>query len=490
MADDDSPSIYDVFGDPPDIDPNRFGPVPVVPDELPASQGSPPQSSAAHGGSALPHWSAPPTGQVPPVRTDDAEPRIWDDLSGPRWRGEKSGWADDDLEVVFGDEGSAVRHDDILNFDDPRLNTPAPPRPDLDLDDPFGDSYAPTSAASSPPVPTGAATPSGRRSVVAPPETGEVPAGRERTRRRRERKVGAAATGSIDGVPGTPDSAPAPGPVGMNEGFQRNMTQAIAVGIALAGTALVAILIHPLAGAILIAGVAGLGAVEFLDAARHGNHSPATMLGLAGATLLPLAAYWRGEQAYAVVMAVTVVFAGLWYIVGADTISPLVNMAITVTGIFWIGGMASFGALLLRLTDGQTLLIGAIALTAVADTTAFFGGKAFKHSIFGERQFNPWSPGKSWEGTVFGVLGAVVGAVVLDTIFSVGTNWWHAAAFGLAIGIMVVIGDLFESMVKRDLKLKDMGSLLPGHGGILDRVDGLLFALPAAYFVARILDYL
>jgi phosphatidate cytidylyltransferase len=443
MADDDKPSIYDIFGDPPEVDPNRFGPVPVVPGEDDEADGT-----------SLPHWSAPPTGEFPRVQAQ-SEPEVWNDLSGPRWRGESSGWADDDLEVVFGDEGSAVRHDDILNFDDPRLNAPPPPRPDLDLDDPFADS------APRPATPVAAATP-------APVGVGAAP------RKRGERQS----------RPRTSRSTATP-----EEGMGRNMGQAIGVGLGLAAIALAAILIHPLAGTVLIAGVAALAAVEFFDAVRHGDHQPATMLGLVGALLFPLAAYWRGEQAYAVLMAITVVFGGLWYVVGADRVRPLTNLAVTLLGVFWIGGGGSFGALLISLTDGQKLLVGAIAVTVVADTAAFFGGRSFKRAFFGDRVFNPWSPGKSWEGTLFGVIGAVVGALVLDAIFSVGTSWWHAAIFGLVLGVVAVVGDLFESMLKRDLKLKDMGALLPGHGGILDRVDALLFVLPAAYFLARILDY-
>jgi phosphatidate cytidylyltransferase len=444
MADDDTPSIYDIFGDPPEVDPQRFGPVPVVPAD-----------EADGGGGPLPHWSAPPTGQVPRVHSQP-EPELWNDLSGPRWRGETSGWADDDLEVVFGDEGSAVRHDDILNFDDPRLNAPAPPRPDLDLDDPFADPAPRPAAAPIVPQPVpAAAEPAPRR-----PRTERVP----RTRPSR--------SGDTSGA-----------------GMGRNLGQAVAVGLGLAAVALAAILIHPLLGAALIAVVAALAAVEFFDAVRHGDHRPATMLGLVGAALFPAAAYWRGEQAYAVLMAITVIFGGLWYIVGADRTQPLSNLAVTLLGVFWIGGGASFGALLLGLGDGQKLLIGAIAVTAIADTAAFFGGRAFAAAFFGDRVFNEWSPKKSWEGTLFGLVAAIVAALALDAVFGVGTSWWHAAVFGLVVGILAVVGDLFESMLKRDLKLKDMGALLPGHGGILDRVDALLFVLPAAYFLARVLDY-
>ncbi len=455
MADDDSPSIYDVFGDPPDVDPNRFGPVPVVPGE-----------GGDAGAAPLPHWSAPPTGQIPRVPAQP-EPEVWNDLSGPRWRGESSGWADDDLEVVFGDEGSAVRHDDILNFDDPRLNNPAPPRPDLDLDDPFGDRVAAAADAADAVAPS-----------QEPPTKGRTKRDRsEAAPRKRSQRSGAVASSA--------ETAAADA-----TGMGRNMGQAVAVGLGLAAIAAAAILIHPLLGTALIAAAAGLAAVEFFDAVRHGGFKPATMLGLTGAALFPLAAYWRGEQAYAVLMAITVVFGGLWYIVGADRSRPVANLAVTILGIFWIGGSASFGGLLLRLSDGQKLLLGAIVITAVADTAAFFGGKAFKKALFGDRVFNEWSPGKSWEGTLFGIVGATVGALVLDAVFNVGTTWWHAAIFGFVIGVVAVIGDLFESMIKRDLKLKDMGTLLPGHGGLLDRVDALLFVLPAAYFAARVLDYL
>ncbi len=452
MADDDTPSIYDVFGDPPEVDPQRFGPVPVVPPEESDTAGGP-----------LPHWSAPPTGQVPRVQAE-SEPEVWNDLSGPRWRGESSGWADDDLEVVFGDEGSAVRHDDILNFDDPRLNAPAPPRPDLDLDDPFADATR-TPASAPAPAPT----------VSQPAPAGPAASSERRPRRQRtERTSRPRSSRSTEN---------------QSDGAGRNLGQAIGVGVGLAAIALAAILIHPLLGTALIAAVAALAAVEFFDAVRHGDHHPATMLGLVGAALFPMAAYWRGEQAYAVLMAVTVFFGGLWYIVGADRTRPLSNLAVTLLGVFWIGGGASFGAMLLDLNDGQKLLIAAIAVTAIADTAAYFGGRTFKGAFFGDVVFNEWSPNKSWEGTLFGLVGALVGALALDAIFSVGTSWWHAAVFGLVLGIVAVVGDLFESMLKRDLKLKDMGALLPGHGGILDRTDALLFVLPAAYFLARVLDY-
>jgi phosphatidate cytidylyltransferase len=109
-----------------------------------------------------------------------------------------------------------------------------------------------------------------------------------------------------------------------------------------------------------------------------------------------------------------------------------------------------------------------------SDIAAFFAGRAF-----GKRKMTPLSPGKSWEGFVGGLLACVVASTCLGAFSAIGVG--RGAACGLAVGILAPLGDLAESLWKRELGAKDMGSLLPGHGGIFDRCDSLLFASVGAY---------
>jgi phosphatidate cytidylyltransferase len=107
----------------------------------------------------------------------------------------------------------------------------------------------------------------------------------------------------------------------------------------------------------------------------------------------------------------------------------------------------------------------------------------------GKRPFQSASPKKTWEGTLLGVIASIAAAEVLGlwNISAFSENLWHFLLVGLLAGILAPLGDLTESIIKRDLGVKDMGTLLPGHGGVLDRVDGLLFVLPGIYYLALLL---
>ncbi len=148
-------------------------------------------------------------------------------------------------------------------------------------------------------------------------------------------------------------------------------------------------------------------------------------------------------------------------------------------------GLGSFAALILTFPNGVGVLIGTILAVAVNDAAALFIG-----SKFGQRPLAPEvSPGKTVEGVVGGGLAGVVASwLVLGVIgiFPWGTG--SAIALGLVVAVAAPLGDLCESMLKRDLGVKDMGTLLPGHGGLLDRFDALLFALPAVYYLCRLLE--
>ncbi|MEM9565927.1 MAG: phosphatidate cytidylyltransferase [Actinomycetota bacterium] len=264
----------------------------------------------------------------------------------------------------------------------------------------------------------------------------------------------------------------------------RNLPAAIGVGVALVALLLAAMRFGPETTLLLVVVAAIVGVVELYNAMRLAGLRPANLLGIVGTAAAPAAAYYRGDAALPLIIGLTVVFGSLWYLVGADTERPVLNLSLTMMGIFWIGGLAAFAGLMLRSEGGVELLLAAIIITVVSDTMAYVGGRAY-----GRRPFHPASPNKTWEGTTTGFLAAVFAGFAIG-ITEMGTLWdgnlLPAIALGAVVGLLAPIGDLAESVVKRDLGIKDMGTLLPGHGGVLDRVDALLFALPGAYYVGLV----
>ncbi len=265
----------------------------------------------------------------------------------------------------------------------------------------------------------------------------------------------------------------------------RNLPQAIGAAVVMAGVVLGALWIGPEAMLVVICGAALLAVIELFNAMRLAGLRPATLLGLLATVGFPVAAYFRGDVAFTVVMALSVVFGMLWYLAGADHERPVLNLSLTILGVLWIGGCGAFGALILRQEEfGVQLLLSTIVIAVVSDTMAYFGGRAI-----GRRPFHSASPNKTWEGTMTGFVFAVFCAFAM-AVMPFSTMWdgrfLGALALGAVVGIMTPMGDLAESLVKRDLGVKDMGTVVPGHGGLLDRIDGILFALPGAYFLAAL----
>ena len=166
---------------------------------------------------------------------------------------------------------------------------------------------------------------------------------------------------------------------------------------------------------------------------------------------------------------------------------PTVAIGATILGTTWIAlGLAHI--LLLRQLDAHGRLVLFTVLLAVwaADTLALFAGK-----LLGRHKLAPvMSPGKTWEGFLAGTLAAV--AVSFFALYEDREDFlsiWQAVVLGLVIAVAGVLGDLFESAVKRDMQVKDSGRLLGGHGGVLDRIDALLFAAPAAFYLVLAFGY-
>jgi phosphatidate cytidylyltransferase len=252
--------------------------------------------------------------------------------------------------------------------------------------------------------------------------------------------------------------------------------------MALAVVVFVTLYFGPVPTVILVGILTLLAVVELFNAMRLAGLRPATLLGLVGAAAFPAATYVRGDAAYPLVAGLAVVFGMLWYLTGADTERPVLNLGLTLTGVMWIGGLAGFAALMVRAEEGVGLLLATILITATSDSLAYIGGKAY-----GTKPFHSASPNKTWEGTLTGFFGAVFAGLVIAVTGLIDVfdgQFVSVMVLAGVVGVLAAIGDLAESLVKRDLGIKDMGTILPGHGGVLDRVDGLLFALPGAYYVA------
>jgi phosphatidate cytidylyltransferase len=239
---------------------------------------------------------------------------------------------------------------------------------------------------------------------------------------------------------------------------------------------------------VLVTLVVLLAAAEAFAAFRRAHYHPATLLGLVGVLSLMFETYNKGVSALPLVLVLLVAGCFLWFLAkvesGAD---PVAGMVSTVFVFGWVGGFGSFSALLLNPTlfphrHGIAFLLAAIITTVAADVTALLVGSAM-----GRHPMAPSiSPNKSWEGFFGGAVASVLAAVIFVHLIHPWTIS-KAAVLGLVVAVVSPLGDLSQSMIKRHLGLKDMGRLLPGHGGLLDRFDGLLFVLPATYFVVKAL---
>jgi phosphatidate cytidylyltransferase len=230
-----------------------------------------------------------------------------------------------------------------------------------------------------------------------------------------------------------------------------------------------------------------LASVEGFATLRRAGYRPATLLGLTGSVSLMVAGYVKGETALPLLAVLVTVFTLIWYLAGAVRARPVVNIGATLGMFMWVGFLASFAGLLLDPTQfphrhGVAFLMGAIVAAVGYDV----GGFAFGRRL-GRRPLAPKiSPNKTWEGLVGGMLTSLV---VTSVVIGQVSPWTFkdAIALGVVGALVAPLGDLCQSMVKRDLEVKDMGAFLPGHGGMLDRIDAVLFVLPATYYLVRVL---
>lgn len=243
---------------------------------------------------------------------------------------------------------------------------------------------------------------------------------------------------------------------------------------------LVCVFVGPLTTMLLIAAEAWLCCSEFYRICRMGGRMPNETLGLACALLFPLAAYARGLLACMFVIFVLLMAAACWYVFTPR--ANVADVAVTVFGPLYTS--LSFSSLvLIRVFDpglaGAAVTLSVMFSVWVNDAFAYFVGSAI-----GAHKLAPRiSPNKSVEGFFGGLVGSVLVWVILALFFIPEFEVGYAIACGLVVGIAGVVGDLFESRLKRGVGVKDSGNILPGHGGLLDRSDSMLFASMVAFFL-------
>lgn len=259
----------------------------------------------------------------------------------------------------------------------------------------------------------------------------------------------------------------------------RDLGAAIGVGVGL-GVVIIASLFIVKAvfvGVIAVAVVVGLWELTSRLQERKGIKAPLVPLAVGGAAMV-VAGYVRGPEGAWVAVALTALAVLVWRMTEPPE-GYLKDVTAGVFAAFYVPFLATFVAMMLTADDGPRRVLTFLLLTVVSDTGAYAIGWRF-----GKHKLAPRiSPGKTREGLVGAVTFAMAaGALCMEFLIDGGT-WWQGLLIGLAVAVSATLGDLGESMIKRDLGIKDMGTLLPGHGGIMDRLDSLLPTAPVVWLL-------
>ncbi|MFJ1582692.1 phosphatidate cytidylyltransferase [Streptomyces sp. NPDC088197] len=282
-------------------------------------------------------------------------------------------------------------------------------------------------------------------------------------------------------MPTAPEPTPPPQPPA-KKSAGRNLRAAIGVGLGL-GAVIVASLFIVKAvfvGVVIVAAAVGVWELTSRLAERKGIRAPLIPIA-AGGTAMIIAGYLRGADGAWVAMALTALAILVWRMTEPPE-NYLRDVTAGVFAAFYVPFLATFVVMMLAADDGPRRVLVFLLLTVISDTGAYAVGWRF-----GKHRLAPRiSPGKTREGLLGAISFAMVaGALLMQYVIDDG-RWWQGLLLGLAAAVSATLGDLGESMIKRDLGIKDMGTLLPGHGGIMDRLDSLLPTAPVVWLLLAV----
>jgi phosphatidate cytidylyltransferase len=233
----------------------------------------------------------------------------------------------------------------------------------------------------------------------------------------------------------------------------------------------------PLPWFTVLVAIWGLLAVfEFYKLVAGTGAQPLTYFGLVWTLLFILSPHFSYDFTVPLLLTSAVVLSLIWLLFRRQKEGAFIGWAWTIAGILYLGWLLSHFVALRGLDDGRNWVFLALATNFASDTAAFFTGRAL-----GRHHLAPSiSPGKTWEGTIAGVLGAIIVSLLFTLLIPI--SYGQAIALGLLVSIFGQLGDLVESLFKRNIGVKDSGRLLPGHGGFLDRIDSVVFAGVVVYY--------
>jgi CDP-diglyceride synthetase len=436
----------------------------------------------------LPDWRDPPTREVPRILLD---PSGIDDhaMPGPVWREIESDWQRDDS--TFADivsEGAAVPEHaaafdepDPFSFDFEIEARPSAPTPVVTVPDEPDE----TEPLATEPVPDEPAPGSARRPLV-------VFAGRARPGSRTEPKLTLSERLHLKEKPyeqdqqdfdARPKHEAKPRHAASNN--KRDPIIATITGVVVGLLVLLCLDLGPAYMLALSTILITTAAAECYLALRTVRFRPAAFLGLAAVPAAVLSAYFAGPGSIAIVAVAFVIATFSWFLVRSKR-NRLLNVSATIGVWAWIGLLGAFAGLLLSPhlfpdRHGVTYMLGALEATVAYDVGGYaFGSWIGKHKL---------APSISPNKTIEGLIGGSVAALAISLALVTHQAPWtvpHAFWLGIIVAVVAPLGDLAESMIKRDIGVKDMGSVLPAHGGVLDRIDALLFVIPATYCLLRL----
>lgn len=262
----------------------------------------------------------------------------------------------------------------------------------------------------------------------------------------------------------------------------RNMVAATTVGLALMALVFTSAWFHPLALAIVLYAACAGAIIEWRRALSHQDRAiPLTPLLMATAGMA-VATWFALAEGLAVALLVGCAGVVAWRVVDERIENTMADSLAGILTLLWIPFMGSFFMLMVFADNGWQRVIIVILAIIGNDSGGLYAGM-----LFGKRPFAPRiSPKKTWEGAIGGVVLATVAATVA-AYFLIPDYWWMGTIVAVAVAAAATAGDLAESAIKRDMHVKDMSHAIPGHGGIMDRLDSALVAAPVGYLVFAIL---